>query len=92
MTFLIDNAYFRVGNSIFRQKIGIPMGSDPAPFFANLFLHSYEAKWIKSTSRTNFHLARCFINTSRYFDDLISINDDGEFSKHHKEIYPPELI
>ena len=36
--FLLDNCYFQVGSNIFRQKIGIPMGSDPAPFFANLFL------------------------------------------------------
>lgn len=92
MTFLINNAYFRVGNSIFRQKIGIPMGSDPAPFFANLFLHSYEAKWIKSISKTNFKLARCFLYTYRYIDDLNAINDNGQFSKHYKEIYPPELI
>ena len=46
--FLIDNAYFRVGNAICKQRIGIPMGSDPAPFFANLFLSHYEAKWIKT--------------------------------------------
>ena len=36
--YLISNAFFRVGNLVFRQIIGIPMGSDPAPFFANLFL------------------------------------------------------
>ena len=31
LTFLIKNAYFRVGKAIFRQKVGIPIGSDPAP-------------------------------------------------------------
>ena len=36
---LIKNAYFRVGNLLFRQVIGIPIGPDPAPFFANLFLY-----------------------------------------------------
>ena len=29
---------FKVGCQIFRQVIGIPMASDPVPFFANLFL------------------------------------------------------
>ena len=29
--FLINNAFFRVGDLIFRQVVGIPMGSDPAP-------------------------------------------------------------
>ena len=41
LKFLTKNAYFRVGNLLFRQVIGIPMGSDPAPFFANLFLYKY---------------------------------------------------
>ena len=35
--FLLDQCYFNVGNLIFRQVIDIPMGSDPAPFMANLF-------------------------------------------------------
>ena len=28
------------------QKIGIPMGSDPAPFMANLFIY-YENRWVR---------------------------------------------
>ena len=39
---LIENCYFTVGNSLLRQKIGIPMSIDPAPFWANLFLYTYE--------------------------------------------------
>ena len=42
MDYIIDNAYFQVRNKIFRQIIGIPMGSDPVPFIANLFLYIYE--------------------------------------------------
>ena len=49
--FLVSNAYFRIGDAIFRQTIGIPMGSDPAPFFANLYLSHYEAKWVKSQQK-----------------------------------------
>ena len=45
--FIIDNAYFQVGNKIFRQVIGIPMGSDPAPFIANLFLYVYENRYME---------------------------------------------
>ena len=29
------------------QVIRIPMGSDPAPFFANLFLAHKEADWVR---------------------------------------------
>ena len=44
--YLLFNCYFTVGPNIFCQIIGILMGSDPAPFFANLFLHFYESKWM----------------------------------------------
>ena len=56
---LITNCYFTVGNIVMRQKIGIPMGIDPAPFWANLFLYTYEQSYInqlikedKSQSKT----------------------------------------
>jgi hypothetical protein len=92
LKFLIGNSYFRVGNSIFRQIIGIPMGSDPAPFFANLFLAHYEIKWIKEHSRNDFISVKKLYNTSRYIDDLITLNDGNVFANSHLNIYPPELI
>ena len=36
--FLINNIYIKVGNRVFKQTIGIPMGTNCAPFLANLFL------------------------------------------------------
>jgi len=42
VTWLIDNIYVVCGDSLFKQKIGIPMGTDCAPFLANLFLFAYE--------------------------------------------------
>ena len=41
---LLDNCYIKVGDSLFRQIIGIPMGSDPALYIANLFLYYFERK------------------------------------------------
>ena len=35
--FLIDNIYIKIGNHLFRQCIGIPMGTNCAPLLANLF-------------------------------------------------------
>ena len=46
---LISNCYLSVGNVVMRQNIGIPMGIDPAPFWANLFLYTYEHDYIKKT-------------------------------------------
>ena len=43
---LIENCFFTVGDIVMRQSIGIPMGIDPAPFWANLFLYTYEEEYI----------------------------------------------
>jgi len=45
---LIDNTYVIVGNQVLRQTIGIPMGTDCAPFLANLFLFSYEFRYLNN--------------------------------------------
>ena len=44
VAYLVFNCYFTVGPKIFCQIVGIPKGSDPAPFFANLFLYFYESR------------------------------------------------
>ena len=88
---LITNCYFSVGNIVMRQKIGIPMGIDPAPFWANLFLYSYEHDYIKKRIKEDRVQAKHFHSTFRFIDDLCSINDGGEFGKVFKDIYPDEL-
>ena len=35
--FLVDSIYIQVGDRVYKQKIGIPMGTDCAPHLANLF-------------------------------------------------------
>ena len=50
---LITETYFEFGNLVFRQSIGIPMGIDPAPFWANLYLHKYEYDHITSLIRSD---------------------------------------
>ena len=55
---VIDQAYFAVGDSVYRQIIGIPMGTDPAPFIANLYLYSYEFKWMEKLTKENYGIAR----------------------------------
>ena len=40
--FLVDNIYFRFGRQLFRQMVGIPMGTNCAPLLADLFFYSYE--------------------------------------------------
>ena len=46
MYWLIDNIFVTFGDVCFQQVIGIPMGTDCAPFLANLFCYSYEFEWV----------------------------------------------
>ena len=91
LDYLINNCYFTVGTKLFKQIIGIPMGSDPAPFFANLFLFYYEAEWIKSMKNMNYSKAKKFSHVFRFIDDLLAINDGEQFLNNFLDIYPPEL-
>ena len=73
----------------------MPMGIDPAPFWANIYLYNYEAKYItdltKSNNSANKIIARKFHATSRFIDDLCALNDGGEFAKNHRKIYSKEM-
>ena len=91
VTYLLCNCYFTVGSKLFCQIIGIPMGSDPAPFFANLFLYFFEKKWVDDLKKRDLLRARKLGNIFRFIDDLSAINDNGEFEKNFREIYPEEL-
>ena len=91
VSFLIHNCYFNLGGKLFKQIIGIPMGSDPAPAFANLFLFFYESSWLNRMKKSNNVLARKFGLVFRYIDDLLTLNDGGSFEQYHNEIYPNEL-
>ena len=88
---LILNCYFMVGNAVLRQAIGIPMGIDPAPFWANLFLYRYEEKYMSQLILSDKMKARHFHSTKRFIDDLCAINDGHLFGEVYKEIYPEEL-
>ena len=38
LIYLLDNIYIRFGTKLYRQIVGIPMGTNYAPLVANLFL------------------------------------------------------
>ena len=93
LNWLIDNIYVTFGDKVFRQKIGIPMGTDCAPFLANLFLYSYEYEWIdEQRILKNYSAINAFKNLCRYIDDLCMANNDGLMDCVMKDIYPKELV
>ena len=88
---LIQNCYFMVGNSLLRQKIGIPMGIDPASFWANFFLYTYKNEYMSELISNDKIKARYFHTTKLFIDDVGNLNDGGVFNDVYKDIYPPEL-
>ena len=78
---------------MFRQCIGIPMGTNCAPDVANLFLYHYEHKYIDHLTQTNeTDIAQALANMFRYQDDMIVFNDHNYFEEHWREIYPEEMV
>ena len=89
--FLVDNIYVRFGGQLFRQMVGIPMGTNCAPLLADLFLYSYENEFLdKLTKEGKRKLARRFNLSYRYIDDLISFNNK-RFKEFISDIYSKEL-
>ena len=89
--FLIDNIFVQFGGRLFRQAIGIPMGTNCAPLLAELFLYSYENEFLDNMIRSGHRrLARSFNLCYRYIDDLIVFNNK-KFLDYLKEIYPSQL-
>ena len=76
---------------LYRQPIGIPMGTNCAPLVADLFLFCYERDFMKSLSRENqTDIIEASNSTSSYLDDLLNI-DNIYFDHMVDRIYPTEL-
>ena len=91
LVYLLDNIFIRFGTKLYRQTIGIPMGTNCAPLVADLFLFCYERDFMKSLSRENqADIIEAFNSTSRYLDVLLNI-DNIYFDQMVDRIYPTEL-
>ena len=91
LTFLLDNIYIRFGSKLYRQIVGIPMGTNCAPLLADLFLFCYERDFMLSLSEENQPgVIEAFNSTSQYLDDLLNI-DNNFFDSMVNRIYHSEL-
>ena len=48
LTYLLDNIFIRFCTKLYRQTVGIPMGTNCAPLIADLFLFCYERDFMAS--------------------------------------------
>jgi hypothetical protein len=88
---LIDNVFLMFLGRVLQQTVGIPMGTNCAPFLVDVFLYSYETDFVQGLLKKNEKkLARLFNFTVRYIDDVLSLNNPrlGDFVDL---IYPIEL-
>ena len=89
--YLVDNIYVRFGGQLFRQMVGIPMGTNCAPLLADLFLYFYENEFLDELIKEGRRkLARKFNLSHRYIDDLISFNNK-RFKEFISDIFPKKL-
>ena len=51
VNFLLDNIFIRFGNKVYRQVVGIPMGTNCAPLIADLFLYCYESQFMAKLNK-----------------------------------------
>ena len=92
LIYLLDNIYIRFGTKLYRQIVGIPLGTNCAPLVADdLFLFCYERDFMTSLSDVKqAEIIKAFKSTSRYLDELLNI-DNPYFEGMVNSIYSPEL-
>ena len=91
LEYLLNNIYVKYRDNIFRQVIGVPMGTDCAPDLANLFLFAFENKYIIGLINVKSDDIKWLKFIYRYIDDLMVLNDNGNFDSAYTEIYPQTL-
>ena len=76
LIYRLDNIYIRFGTKLYRQIVGIPMGTNCSPLVADLFLFCYERNFMTSLSDVKqAEIIEAFTSTSRYLDDLLNIDN-----------------
>ena len=65
--YLLDNIFIRFRSKLYRQIVGIPMGTNCAPLVADLVLLCYERDFMLSLSDNNqTDIIEALNSTSRY--------------------------
>ncbi len=77
---LVENTYFCFGKRLFRQIMGIPMGTNCAVYLANSYLYMYELQfWMQFQNFQDRAMLKTilwnFAFTVRYIDDLLTLHN-----------------
>ena len=92
LTYLLNNIFIRFGTKLYRQIVGIPLGTNLncAPLIADLFLLFYGRNFMVALSYNNkeAEIIQAFNSTSKYLLNF----DNPYFEDMLGRIYPPELV
>ena len=84
----IDNSFVKFASFVFKQNVGIPMGSNSSPKLADLTLAVMEFQFLKNIN--NMQVAQDLKFAVRYIDDILTTNDP-KFKDTSKNIYHESL-
>ena len=91
LIYRLDKIYIRFGFKLYRQNVGIPMGTNCIPLLLTCLFFGYKRDFMKSlTKEKKYVMIDAFNSTSRYLDDLLNINNIHFEQVVHKT-YPAEL-
>lgn len=75
-TWLMNHCFVGLGDRVWKQSLGIPMGFSCSPLWCNLYVLHYEINFILRLGRLGMvHLLKRFKHAFRYIDDLCWINN-----------------
>ena len=84
LQFVVKHVYFTVGNALFHQIKGLPMGGNPSSFLANIALFHLERLYVEHNPHTSLQY-----NIYRYLDDYCVTNyPEFALPENYRAIYP----
>jgi hypothetical protein len=97
--FVVRNTFVANYGVLRKQIIGIPMGTNPGPDLANLYLYAYESAFVdKLIGMHGIEVAKAFRGSFRLIDDVFSVDNCFSylFQEHASDgvlggVYPAAL-
>ncbi len=82
INFLVNNTFISFAGQVYKQTVGIPMGTNCAGLLANLYLYTFEFDFMERLIANNdMQMLNRFVHTCRYIDDVLAI-DNPSFHAH----------
>jgi len=77
-TYLVENVFIAFGEDlVIKQTIGMPMGTQPAVHWANMYCLAYEFDFFKrARAAGRMDIIKGFRFTARYIDDIIALKNE----------------